>query len=406
VPDSRNVLLKYTAPGGKKEGDLVVPMDESQIKTIPVNRKTRNNLKKIEENYNSQSSRKEEHEEVPIMPAVKYKTGDKVKTSSEDISQLVSNLNIVNKEDEVSDDEEDSDEVKYAGFLYKITQTKKLKKLFFKLVHRDLYYYKKAEDLVHKGMHNLSGVFVQEEKPICYDNVNLFVFSVIYPKKSRFYYVDNEKEFHEWVYNLRKATGYQNLTDIYDVKEKLGNGKFGLVRLGIHKETYRRVAVKIMNKREMSNQDLELVKTEIDILKICQHPNIIRLFDIFENNEFIYIIMEFCSGGDLFSYIEKRGFRLSEPRAAELIHKLSAAVYYLHSYGITHRDLKPENILMTDNTDDADMRLLDFGLSKIIGPGETCIEPFGTLVCIIYIYNFIVVCSSGSIVRKTLFETC
>jgi serine/threonine protein kinase len=240
--------------------------------------------------------------------------------------------------------------------------------------------YKTADDKVHKGMHHLSGVFVQEEKPLTYEGLNLYAFSVIYPKKSRFYYVDNEKEYKEWLSNIRKATGFQNLTDIYDVKEKLGNGKFGLVRLGIHKESYRRVAVKIMSKKDMTTQDMELVKTEIDILKICQHPNIIRLYDIFENNEFIYIIMEFCSGGDLFSYIEKRGFRLQEPRAAQLIHKLSAAVYYLHSYGITHRDLKPENILMTDNTDEADMRLLDFGLSKIIGPNETCMEPFGTLV--------------------------
>lgn len=90
--------------------------------------------------------------------------------------------------------------------------------------------------------------------------------------------------------------------------------------------------------------------------------------------------MEYCSGGDLFSYIEKRGFRVSELRAAQIIHKLSTSVFYLHSYGIAHRDLKPENILMTDSSDDADIRLLDFGLSKIIGPNEVCTEPFGTLV--------------------------
>lgn len=90
--------------------------------------------------------------------------------------------------------------------------------------------------------------------------------------------------------------------------------------------------------------------------------------------------MEHCSGGDLFSYIEKRGFRLPEQRAACLIHKLSTAIFYIHSYGIAHRDLKPENILMTDNSEDADIKLLDFGLSKIIGPSETCTEPFGTLV--------------------------
>ena len=98
--------------------------------------------------------------------------------------------------------------------------------------------------------------------------------------------------------------------------------------------------------------------------------------------------MEFCSGGDLFSYLEKRGFRLPEAKAALLIHKLSAAVFYLHSYGIAHRDLKPENILMTDSTEDADIRLLDFGLSKIIGPNETCKEPFGTLVRIYFFFHF------------------
>jgi serine/threonine protein kinase len=90
--------------------------------------------------------------------------------------------------------------------------------------------------------------------------------------------------------------------------------------------------------------------------------------------------MEYCSGGDLFSYIEKRGFKLPEAKAAIIIHKLSTSCYYLHSYGIAHRDLKPENILMTDCTDEADIRLLDFGLSKIIGPNEFCTEPFGTLV--------------------------
>jgi len=89
--------------------------------------------------------------------------------------------------------------------------------------------------------------------------------------------------------------------------------------------------------------------------------------------------MEHCSGGDLFSYIEKRGFKLPEPRACEIIHKLCAAMFYAHSYGIAHRDLKPENILMTDNTDEADIRLLDFGLSKIIGPTQNCNEPYGTL---------------------------
>ena len=129
----------------------------------------------------------------------------------------------------------------------------------------------------------------------------------------------------------------------------------------------------------MDKSDLELAKVEIDILKIGQHPNIIKLYDIYENENYIYIIMEYCSGGDLLSYFEHYEYELKETKVCEIIHKLSMAIYYLHSYGIVHRDLKPENILMTDLTPEADIRLLDFGLSKIVGNEEKCTEPYGTL---------------------------
>jgi serine/threonine protein kinase len=90
--------------------------------------------------------------------------------------------------------------------------------------------------------------------------------------------------------------------------------------------------------------------------------------------------MEYLHGGDLYTFLETRGFKISEVIAANIIHKLATAIYYLHTYGITHRDIKPENILMTDNTDEADIKLLDFGLSKITGPHDKCVEPYGTIV--------------------------
>lgn len=120
-------------------------------------------------------------------------------------------------------------------------------------------------------------------------------------------------------------------------------------------------------------------RREIEILKMCQHPNIIRLLDLFENQDYIYIVMENLSGGDLFSYLEKRNFELPEKRAKELAHQMATALYYLHSFGVAHRDLKPENILMASNDDDADLKIVDFGLSKIIGPNESSLDPFGTL---------------------------
>lgn len=100
---------------------------------------------------------------------------------------------------------------------------------------------------------------------------------------------------------------------------------------------------------------------------------------MFENQQTIFIVMEVLTGGDLFTYLEERSFVVSEDRAKVIAHQIATALYYLHSFGVAHRDLKPENILMEDKSDDSDLKIVDFGLSKIIGPSETSLDPFGTL---------------------------
>lgn len=97
--------------------------------------------------------------------------------------------------------------------------------------------------------------------------------------------------------------------------------------------------------------------------------------------------MEYCKGGDLFDYLSERSFQISEERAAKLIFQLSSAINFIHSYGIVHRDLKPENILMTDKSDTSNIKLLDFGLSKILGPGEKCNDFVGTLVSLSFYFR-------------------
>ena len=129
----------------------------------------------------------------------------------------------------------------------------------------------------------------------------------------------------------------------------------------------------------MTTNDLINARNQIEILKITQSQNILQLYDIIENEEYIYIIMEHCFGGDLLTYLEKRNFKLTESRAAEIIYKLSKAVEFLHSRNILHRDLKPENILMTNDSDFADIKLFDFCISKMIKPGETFNECVGTI---------------------------
>jgi serine/threonine protein kinase len=114
-------------------------------------------------------------------------------------------------------------------------------------------------------------------------------------------------------------------------------------------------------------------------LKMCQHPNIIKLLDIFENSDNYFIVIEYMEGKDLFDYIQKRSFILTETRVKQLVCQLIIATRYIHDFGIVHRDLKLENIMMSDVTNDAKPKLVDFGLARIISPNETANEPFGTL---------------------------
>eukprot|EP01022_Parablepharisma_sp_SALTPOND_P021274 TRINITY_DN4116_c0_g2_i1.p1 TRINITY_DN4116_c0_g2~~TRINITY_DN4116_c0_g2_i1.p1 ORF type:complete len:288 (-),score=33.24 TRINITY_DN4116_c0_g2_i1:1003-1866(-) len=134
-----------------------------------------------------------------------------------------------------------------------------------------------------------------------------------------------------------------------------------------------------MKKTVMTPQELELVRSEIEVLKVCQHPNIVRLYDVFESEDLIYVVMELLEGGDMMEYIEKKDYKIPEPRAAKIVHSLSTALYYLHSYGIIHRDLKPDNVLLQSKHEDSDVKLIDFGLAKFLGPGEYCTESCGTL---------------------------
>lgn len=112
---------------------------------------------------------------------------------------------------------------------------------------------------------------------------------------------------------------------------------------------------------------------------MCQHQNIISLLDLFENSDYYFMVMEYMQGADLFDYLQAREFNLGEDRVKDIAWQLTLGLKYLHSYGIVHRDLKLENIMMTDTTNKAVPKLVDFGLAKMIGPNEKAEEPFGTL---------------------------
>ena len=329
--------------------------------------------------YNNNSTINEDKDEVFLDNEINiWKSFYEVKLSK-DILDSMEKMKPYDIKDEDDNNLLESEKNIFEGFLYKISNGK-INKIYFKLFYKDLFFYRQKNDIQHFGMHNLSGLFFIEEKNKVIEDKTFFSLAIIFPTRKHIYYCDNESDFQKWSQCLKIATKYSNLNDVFEIKETLGSGSFSLVKLGINKITKEKVAVKIMNKEKMNTTRLESARTEIEIMKICQHPNIIHFIDSNETEDKIYIFMEFCEGGTLYNFLKDRNFILNEDLAVNIVHKICMAVYYFHSFGITHRDLKPENILMTSNDDNADIRILDFGLSKIIGPNEKCSEPYGTII--------------------------
>ena len=329
--------------------------------------------------YNNNSTINEDKDEVFLDNEINiWKSFYEFKLSK-DILDSMEKMKPYDIKDEDDNNLLESEKNIFEGFLYKISNGK-INKIYFKLFYKDLFFYRQKNDIQHFGMHNLSGLFFIEEKNKVIEDKTFFSLAIIFPTRKHIYYCDNESDFQKWSQCLKIATKYSNLNDVFEIKETLGSGSFSLVKLGINKITKEKVAVKIMNKEKMNTTRLESARTEIEIMKICQHPNIIHFIDSNETEDKIYIFMEFCEGGTLYNFLKDRNFILNEDLAVNIVHKICMAVYYFHSFGITHRDLKPENILMTSNDDNADIRILDFGLSKIIGPNEKCSEPYGTII--------------------------
>ena len=99
---------------------------------------------------------------------------------------------------------------------------------------------------------------------------------------------------------------------------------------------------------------------------IADHPNIISLKDIFEDDNFVYLVMEHCKGGDLMEFIIDH-HNMTESQACSIMEKVFSAINHLHTIGICHRDIKPENLLLTSKDEDAEIKLIDFGLASKFG---------------------------------------
>ena len=148
----------------------------------------------------------------------------------------------------------------------------------------------------------------------------------------------------------------------YILLSTIGSGTFSTVKLGVHLPTQQKVAIKILDKNKINDEnDIKRISREIHILSKLYHPNIAQLYETIPTENNIYIIMEYIEGHDLFQYIYSLS-RLTELKASKLFRQLISCLEYIHTLGIVHRDIKPENILL--NKAKTNIKLVDFGLSN------------------------------------------
>lgn len=159
------------------------------------------------------------------------------------------------------------------------------------------------------------------------------------------------------------SSNKKSIADEYNLGDELGEGAFSKVRLATSKTTSQKFAVKIVTKKKLTPDDAQGLKQEISILQELDHPNIMTLKEVFVEPNFIYLITELLSGGELFDRIVQKEY-YDESEARNVSRIMFGALEYCHDRKVAHRDLKPENLLLTSKFDDNNIKVADFGFAK------------------------------------------
>jgi serine/threonine protein kinase len=169
----------------------------------------------------------------------------------------------------------------------------------------------------------------------------------------------------------------KKITDYYKIEDELGAGSFAIVRQGVNKMTGESVAIKIINRTEMEEDDEVALRTEVEILSQIDHPNVVKMHEVFDEEDFLYIVLELMTGGELFDRIvEKESY--SEKEAADTIRPIVDAIKYCHESGFIHRDLKPENLLYETKEEESIIKISDFGLARFLPTNAFATTACGT----------------------------
>ncbi|XP_041263679.1 SNF-related serine/threonine-protein kinase [Onychostruthus taczanowskii] len=172
--------------------------------------------------------------------------------------------------------------------------------------------------------------------------------------------------------------GYDGkIAGLYDLDKTLGRGHFAVVKLARHVFTGEKVAVKVIDKTKLDTLATGHLFQEVRCMKLVQHPNIVRLYEVIDTQTKLYLILELGDGGDMFDYIMKHEEGLNEDLAKKYFAQIVHAISYCHKLHVVHRDLKPENVVFFEKQ--GLVKLTDFGFSNKFQPGKKLTTSCGSL---------------------------
>lgn len=155
------------------------------------------------------------------------------------------------------------------------------------------------------------------------------------------------------------------VSDYYEIFDIIGEGAYGCVRKVLHKDLKIPMAMKSIIKSYVDLSGFKNMLLEVDIIRKLDHPNILKINEVIEDTQYYHILSELCTGGELLEHIISSK-RIKEAQVAVYMHQIFSAVAYCHANNVIHRDIKPENLLFEDTSENSPLKVIDFGISKMI----------------------------------------
>ena len=357
--------------------------NESSSKNNSTNNLALLNLKK---KISSISIQKENDKTVPLSVGAKIKEDDK---DLDDLGEFVlceysSEEDSPNKNKRNSKNEDNNETNSDELFLYKFDEDdflNKLNKYYAKISGKEILFFNSETKSELCDLWYLYKSYISTSK----EKINgTYYYAIIISfnnnKTNKLYFIDEKicLNFSKRIKNHIKNLDFE---EYYEKLEKTGHGHFGKVYKCKNKLTGQIYAAKIINKHEIEEKDLDLIRQEKNYLHLIKHQNIITLKDYFEDKNFIYFVTEYYSGGDIITFLEKKqkeNSKVTEKTAAKIIKKIAEGIKYLNFFGIIHRDIKPENIMFAEQNEIKSLKIIDLGVCQTISYEELASEPIGT----------------------------